>query len=272
MRSLRTLLAAAVLAAAGLALAFTAPAARAADPIVVFAAASLKGALDEAKALYEADGGAPVTISYAGSSALAKQIESGAPADVFLSADLEWMQYLAGKGLVRAGTERRLLGNRLVLIAPKGGAAQTDGAKPLEVGPGFPLAAALGDGRLVLCDLAVPCGKYGKAALESLGVWGSVEGRIAFAENVRAALAFVSRGEAPYGIVYATDAAADPAVAVAGVFPEDSHPPIAYPVAVTAESQNPAAADFVAFLATPKAGAVFEKAGFTVLGDRPTTN
>lgn len=272
MRSFRTLLAAGVVAAASLLAPLAVPRAQAADPVVVFAAASLKGALDAAKALYEAGGGAPVTISYAGSSALAKQIESGAPADVFLSADLEWMTYLAGKGLVRAGTERRLLGNRLVLIAPKGGAAQTDGAKPVEIGPDFPLAAALGDGRLVLCDLAVPCGKYGKAALESLGVWGAVEGRLAFAENVRAALAFVSRGEAPYGIVYATDAAADPAVAVAGVFPEDSHPPIVYPVAVTAESQNPAAAAFVDFLASAKAGAVFEKAGFTVLGDRPTTN
>ncbi|MFM9861760.1 molybdate ABC transporter substrate-binding protein [Pseudoxanthobacter sp. M-2] len=266
MRSLRTLLAAGVLAIAGLATPLAARQARAADPIVVFAAASLKGALDGAVALYEAEGGAPVTVSYAGSSALARQIESGAPADVFISADLDWMKYLAGKSLVRAGTERRLLGNRLVLIAPK------DGARAVEIGPGFALAAALGDGRLVLCDLAVPCGKYGKAALEGLGVWGSVEGRIAFAENVRAALAFVSRGEAPYGIVYATDAAADPAVAVVGTFPEDSHPPIVYPVAVTAESQNPAAAAFVEFLATPKAGAVFEKAGFTVLGERAGTN
>jgi len=272
MRSLRTLLAAGVLAAAGLAAPLAAPQAQAADPIVVFAAASLKGALDGAVALYEADGGVPVTVSYAGSTALAKQIESGAPADVFISADLDWMKYLAEKGLVRADTERRLLGNRIVLVAPMGGAAQTDGTKPMEIGPGFPLAEALGDQRLVLCDLAVPCGKYGKAALESLGVWGSVEGRIAFAENVRAALAFVSRGEAPYGIVYATDAAADPEVAVVGTFPEDSHPPIVYPVAVTADSNNPAAAAFVDFLATPKAGAVFEKAGFTVLGDRPTTN
>jgi molybdate transport system substrate-binding protein len=213
-----------------------------------------------------------VTISYAGSSALAKQIESGAPADVFISADLAWMKYLAEKNLLRADSERRLLGNRIVLIAPKDGTAQTDGAKPVEIGPGFPLADALGDGRLVLCDLAVPCGKYGKAALEALGVWGAVEGRIAFAENVRAALAFVSRGEAPLGIVYATDAAADPGVAIAGVFQEDSHPPIVYPVAVTVESQNPAAAAFVAFLASAKAGAVFEKAGFTVLGEKPTTN
>jgi molybdate transport system substrate-binding protein len=263
MRSFRALLAAGVVAVAGL----LAPLAEAADqPLVVFAAASLKGSLDTAKALYEAAGGAPVTVSYAGSSALAKQIESGAPADVFISADLDWMRYLADKNLVRADTERRLLGNRIVLIAPK------DGAEPVEIGPGFPLAASLGDGRLVLCDLAVPCGKYGKAALETLGVWGSVEGRIAFAENVRAALAFVSRGEAPYGIVYATDAAADPAVAVVGTFPEDSHPPIVYPVAVTAESKHPAAAAFVDFLASAKAGAAFEKAGFTVLGDRPKTN
>ena len=266
MRSFRTLLAAGVVAAASLIAPLTAPQAEAADPIVVFAAASLKGSLDEAKALYEADGGAPVTISYAGSSALAKQIESGAPADVFISADLDWMTYLAGKNLVRADTERRLLGNRIVLIAPK------DDAKPVEIGPGFPLAAALGDGRLVLCDLAVPCGRYSKAALEALGVWGSVEGRIAFAENVRAALAFVSRGEAPLGIVYATDAAADVGVAVVGTFPEDSHPPIVYPVAVTADSDNPAAAAFVDFLATAKAGAVFEKAGFTVLGEKPGTN
>ncbi len=266
MRSLRTLLAAGVVALAGLATPLAAPQAQAADPIVVFAAVSLKGALDGAVALYEADGGAPVTVSYAGSSALAKQIESGAPADVFISADLDWMTYLAEKNLVRADTERRLLGNRIVLIAPN------DGAKPVAIGPDFALTAALGDERLVLCDLAVPCGKYGKAALETLGVWGSVEGRIAFAENVRAALAFVSRGEAPYGIVYATDAAADPGVAVVGTFPEDSHPPIVYPVAVTADSKNPAAAAFVDFLATPKAGAVFEKAGFTMLGERPTTN
>jgi molybdate transport system substrate-binding protein len=266
MRSLRTVLAAGLLAVAGLAAPLAAPEALAADPIVVFAAASLKGSLDEAKALYEAGGGAPVTISYAGSSALAKQIESGAPADVFISADLDWMKYLADKHLVRADTERRLLGNRIVLIAPK------DGAKPVEIGKGFPLAAALGDGRLVLCDLAVPCGKYGKAALEALGVWSSVEGRIAFAENVRAALAFVSRGEAPYGVVYATDAAADPAVAVVATFPQDSHSPIVYPVAVTAESKNPAAAAFVDFLASAKAGAVFEKAGFTVLGEQAGTN
>jgi molybdate transport system substrate-binding protein len=272
MRSLRTLLAAGALALGGLLAPLAAPQAQAADPIVVFAAASLKGSLDQAKALFEADGGAPVAISYAGSSALARQIESGAPTDVFISADLDWMTYLAGKGLVRAETERRLLGNRLVLIAPKDGAARTDGAQTLEIGKEFALAAALGDGRLVLCDLAVPCGKYAKAALEALGVWGAVEGRIAFAENVRAALAFVSRGEAPYGIVYATDAAADPAVAVVGTFPADSHPPIVYPVAVTAESQNPAAAAFVDFLATPKAGAVFETAGFTVLGERAGTN
>lgn len=263
MRSLRTLLTAVLLA---LAAPLAGPEARAADPVVVFAAASLKGSLDEVKAIYEAEGGAPVTISYAGSSALAKQIESGAPADVFISADLAWMQYLADKNLVRADTERRLLGNRIVLISPK------DTVKPIEIAEGFPIASAVGDGRLVLCDLAVPCGKYGKAALESLGVWGAVEGRIAFAENVRAALAFVSRGEAPYGIVYATDAAADHGVAVAGVFPEDSHPPIVYPVAVTAESKNPAAAGFVDFLASAKAGSVFEKAGFTVLGDKPKTN
>jgi molybdate transport system substrate-binding protein len=265
MRSLRTFLAASVVALCGLA-ALAAPQAQAAEPIVVFAAASLKGGLDGAVALYEADGGGPVTVSYAGSSALARQIESGAPADVFISADLDWMKYLAEKNLVRADTERRLLGNRIVLIAPK------DGAKPVSIGPGFPLADALGDGRLVLCDLAVPCGKYAKAALEALGQWGAVEGRIAFAENVRAALAFVSRGEAPYGIVYATDAAADPAVAVVGSFPADSHPPIVYPVAVTAESTNPAALAFVDFLATPKAGAVFEQAGFTVLGERAGTN
>jgi molybdate transport system substrate-binding protein len=266
MRSLRTLLAAGVVALCGLIAPLATAQAQAAKPVVVFAAASLKGALDGAVALYEADGGGPVTVSYAGSSALARQIESGAPADVFISADLDWMTYLAGRKLVRAETERRLLGNRLVLVAPK------DGAEPVAIGPGFPLADALGDGRLVLCDLAVPCGKYARAALESLGVWGAVEGLIAFAENVRAALAFVSRGEAPYGIVYATDAAADMGVAVVGTFPADSHPAIVYPVAVTAESTNPAAAAFVDFLATPKAGAVFEKAGFTMLGERAGTN
>src|SRR5215469_12856848 len=172
--------------------------------IVTFAAASLKNALDEAAAAYQAGGGSKSAISYAASSALARQIESGAPADLFISADLDWADYLQKRNLLRPDTRIDLLSNRLVLIAP---AAST---LSVEIKPGFALASLLGDERLSMADpSAVPAGKYGKAALEKLGVWSTIEGKIAPAEDVRAALTFVSRGEAALGIVYATDAAVD---------------------------------------------------------------
>ena len=174
--------------------------------LLVFAAASLKNALDAAAADFTEDANAPVTISYAASPTLAKQIEAGAPADIFISADLDWMDYLDERGLIEADTRRNLVGNTLVLIAP------AEAPVELAIGPGFPIAEKLGDGRLAMANTqAVPAGKYGKAALETLGVWPEVEGRLAEADNVRAALSLVSRGEAPLGIVYASDAAADPA-------------------------------------------------------------
>ena len=191
------------------------------------------------------------TISYAASSALAKQIEEGAPADVFVSADLDWMAYLAERDLVQPDTEVELLGNRLALVAP------ADSEAAAAIAPGFDLAGLLGDGRLAIANVdAVPAGRYGKAALEALGVWESVS-ELAQAENVRAALALVALGEAPLGIVYATDAAAEPAVRTVGVFPEDTHPPIVYPAAATAEA-GPDAAAFLAFLQSAPARAIFE--------------
>jgi molybdate transport system substrate-binding protein len=235
--------------------------ARAAD-VVVFAAASLKNALDDATHAFEQQGGAPVKISYAASSQLAKQIESGAPADIFISADLAWMDYLQKRNLVQPATRKNLLGNRLVLVAPAGSGVKA------EIKPGFDLVAMLKGGRLAMADPAsVPAGKYGKAALQKLGVWESVAPHIAGAENVRAALLFVDRKETPLGVVYATDAASDPKVEIAAVFPEDSHPPIIYPVALTATSNNPEAAKFLAFLESPAAKPAFAKQGFTVLGE-----
>jgi molybdate transport system substrate-binding protein len=228
--------------------------------IVVFAAASLKNALDAVNAQWQKETGKKASISYAASSALAKQIEQGAPAQMFISADLDWMDYLAGKSLIKADTRSNLLGNRIVLIAPK------DKAQPVDIKPGFDLAKILGGGRLSMANVAsVPAGKYGKAALEKLGVWASVSNSIAQAENVRAALLLVSRGEAPAGIVYQTDAAADPGVAIIGVFPEDTHPPVIYPIALTASSSNPDAAAFLAYIRSPKAKPIFEAQGFTVL-------
>lgn len=232
----------------------------AAEKVTVFAAASLKNALDGANAAWASEGGGQAIASYAASSALAKQIESGAPADIFISADLDWMDYVAKKDLIKADTRSNLLGNRIVLVAAK------DQAKPVEIAMGFNLAALLGDGKLAMGEVkSVPAGKYGKAALESLGVWPSVETKVAGAESVRAALALVSRGEAPYGIVYQTDVTADPGVAVVGTFPAGSHPPIIYPVAVLAESKNPAAAAYLAFLKSEKAAHFFTDQGFTIL-------
>jgi molybdate transport system substrate-binding protein len=228
--------------------------------LLVFAAASLKNALDDVNAQYQKDTGRRVVVSYAASPALAKQIEAAAPADVFISADLDWMQYLAERRLIKPETRVNLFGNRLVLIAP------APDARDVVIGQGFPLATMLGDGRLAMADPdSVPAGKYGKAALERLGVWASVQARVARAENVRAALALVSRGEAPFGIVYQTDAAADPKVKIAGFFPEDTYPPIVYPAAVTANSGNPIAVAYVQYLRSPVARPLFERQGFTIL-------
>lgn len=236
------------------------PAARADGDVVVFAAASLKNALDAVDAAWKAEAGKSATASYAASSALAKQIEEGAPADVFISADLDWMKYLSDKKMIKTDSEVKLLGNRIVLVAPK------DSAAKIEIAPNFDLAALLGDGRLAMGDVkAVPAGKYGKAALEKLGVWSSVEGKIAQAENVRAALKLVATGEAPLGIVYQTDATAEPGVKIVGIFPEDSHPPIVYPVGLTADSKSADAAAYVKYLQSAKAKELFEAQGFTML-------
>jgi molybdate transport system substrate-binding protein len=228
--------------------------------VTVFAAASLKNALAAVAAEFHRDTGDRVAISYGASSALARQIEQGAPADLFISADLAWMDYLAERNLIRRETRHNLLGNRIVLVAPAASAA------PLELRRGA-LAQALGaDGRLAIANVAaVPAGKYGKAALEHLRVWSEVAGRLAQAENVRAALTFVSRGEAPLGIVYETDARADPKVAIVARFPEASHPPIVYPVAATRAAANPAALRFLDALRKPGSAAIFAREGFAAL-------
>jgi molybdate transport system substrate-binding protein len=228
--------------------------------LVVFAAASLKNALDAISEQWRRETGKHAVMSYAASSTLAKQIEQGAPAQIFISADLDWMDYAAQRNLIKPETRSNLLGNRIVLIVPK------DKAQKVEIKPGFDLAKMLGDGRLAMANAdSVPAGKYGKTALEKLGVWPSVSGSIAQAENVRAALLFVSRGEAPVGIVYQTDAAADPGVAIAGTFPENTHPPIIYPIALTAGATNTDAEAFLAYIKSAKAKPLFEAQGFTVL-------
>lgn len=248
------------LAALALACFLALPAAvRAEGPVVVFAAASLQTALNAIAADWTAATGKKATFSYAASSALAKQIESGAPADIFASADLRWMDYAEEKGLLKPGTRRTLLGNDLMLIAP----AASDVA--LTPAPGFPLAAALGDGRLAMgVPDSVPAGTYAREALTNLGVWDAVAPKMAGAENVRAALALVARGEAPLGIVYRSDAAAEPAVRIVAAFPAGSHAEIVYPFAITAASTNPDAAAFLDHLASPAARAVFAAQGFTV--------
>ena len=225
---------------------------------LVLAASSLQEALTDAARAWSARKHARPVISFAASSALARQIEAGAPADLFISADEEWMDHVAGKGLVRAKTRVSFLSNRLVLIAPR------SGGKRLAIARKFPLARALGKGRLAMADPdTVPAGKYAKAALTSLGVWPSVASKVARAENVRAALALVERGEAPFGIVYATDAKASSKVRVLGVFPASSHPPITYPVAVLRESRHPDAEGFRRFLISRAGKAVFARHGFT---------
>ena len=229
--------------------------------MVVFAAASLKNALDEIATAWAKDTGKPVPrISYAASSALARQMEQGAPADLFISADLDWMDYAAGKNLIRPDSRFNLLGNKIVLIAPRDSRTTTLALT------GGDLAKALAGGKLSMGNVdAVPAGKYGKAALEKLGAWTKVKDSIAQAENVRAALLLVARGEAPLGIVYGTDATAEPGVKIVATFPADSHPPITYPAALARESKNANAKNFLDFLRSAKARAVFEKQGFTVL-------
>jgi molybdate transport system substrate-binding protein len=230
-----------------------------ARPVLVFAAASLQTAFDELAPVIRRETGVAIACSYAASSALARQIENGAPADIFVSADLDWMDYVAGRGRIRPESRVDLLGNDLVLVAPANGHIR------LAIAPGFALAHALAGGRLAVADpAAVPAGKYAKQALTALGVWASVADRLAPAENVRAALLLVSRGETPLGIVYRTDALADPGVTVVGRFPDSSHAPIVYPAALTIAA-SPDAAKVLAFLRSRSAGAVFERLGFTTL-------
>jgi len=236
--------------------------ARAAQPrdVTVFAAASLTNALQDIGKDFEASGGGHVKFSFAASSLLARQIEAGAEADLFFSADAEWMDYLDQRKLVQAASRRDVLSNRLVLISA------SDAAISLQIEPGFALAPALGDSRLALADPdTVPAGKYAKAALTALGVWDSVANRIARAENVRAALAYVARGEARLGVVYATDAKAEPKVKTVDIFPAETHPAIVYPVALTAQANSAEAKAFLAYIMSDKAAAVFTRYGFTVV-------
>lgn len=226
---------------------------------LVLAAASLQESLTAAADAWTRAGHARPVLSFAASSALARQVEAGAPADLFVSADEAWMDALAAKGLIRPGSRAVLVRNRLALIAPAGD------HRPLTIGPRFPLARALGLGRLAIADPdAVPAGRYGKAALTALGVWPSVAGRLAPGDSVRAALALVERGEAPYGIVYATDARAAPKVRVVGLFPAATHPPIRYPIAQLKSSADAEAAPFRAWLLSPAGRAIFARFGFVV--------
>ena len=248
--------------AAGLALCALTATAVAAERVTVFAAASLANALAEIEADFEAATGHDAVISLAGSSALARQIQQGAPADIFISANPGWMDALETEGLIAPGTRRDLLTNALVLVAADRQAA------PVEIGPRLDLAGLLGDGRLAMALVeAVPAGIYGKAALESLGLWKAVAPQVAQADNVRAALALVAAGAAPYGIVYATDATAEPRVARIGTFPAESHPPIVYPVAAIGAQATEAAADFLDYLSGAEARAAFARQGFGVVAD-----
>lgn len=234
--------------------------AREPKPLLFFATASLQTTLNAIAADWEKATGKKVVLAYAASSALARQLEQGAPADLFASADLEWMDWAAQRGLVRPETRKTLLGNSLVLIAAK------DAAVDLDIAPGFALAAAIGDSRLATGNpQSVPVGRYARAALTALGVWDQVSPRIAGTENVRAALALVARGEARLGIVYGTDARSERRVKVVGTFPSGSHPPIVYPFAITTGSTNPDAAAFLAYMSSPAATKLFEADGFVVL-------
>ncbi len=225
----------------------------------IFAAASTTNAITDIAKLFEQKKKAKVTHSFASSSTLAKQIEQGAPADVFLSANPKWMDYLEKKKMIVPQSRFNLLGNKIVLIAPASSSLK------VHISPQFDLAKALGNGKLAMGDPAhVPAGIYGKQALEKLGVWQKVEPNVARAKDVRAALALVERGEAPLGVVYATDAAITKKVKVVGVFPADSHPPIIYPVALVKDRATPVAKEFLDFLKSPEAKGIFEKYGFSV--------
>jgi len=230
--------------------------------VTVFAAASLKSALDEVAAHYSGETATTLRVSYAGSSALARQIQYGAPAQIFLSANTAWMDVVQDEGLLAEATRVDVLTNRLVLIGALGV------EEPLTIAPGFDLAGSLADARLAMALVdAVPAGIYGRAALQSLGVWNSVRHRVAQTDNVRAALRLVALGEARLGIVYATDAGADPRVHLLGVFPADSHPPILYPAAVLKEGDTPEARAFLAFLTGDVAGTIFRRHGFARPGE-----
>jgi len=230
------------------------------NDVVILAAASLKNALDDASTVWTKTTGKSTKISYAASSQLAKQIEAGIPADLFISADVPWVDYVAERKLIKPASRFDFLGNEIVLIAAR------DKRIDLKIDKDFALRAALGNGRLAMANVdTVPAGRYGKASLQALGVWSSVADRVAQAENVRMAMTLVSRGEAPLGIVYRTDAAADPNVRIVGAFPAGSHPPIIYPMALLASSTNPDAEAFVAYLKSPAARPFFEKQGFSVL-------
>ncbi|HEV2442279.1 MAG TPA: molybdate ABC transporter substrate-binding protein [Steroidobacteraceae bacterium] len=239
--------------------------ARAADPsagVLVFAAASLANVLGDLDKAFTAQTGIRVTSSLAASSTLAKQIEAGAPADVYFSADLQWMDYLQQRGLLRAGSRHDVVGNSLVLIAPSGSSLQ------ISIGPGFDLSRVLGSGRLAVADPdSVPAGIYAREALEKLGIWNNLMPRLVRAENVRAALEYVARGDAPLGIVYRTDALVEKQVRIVGVFPADSHPPIVYPVALTRQA-DAASARYLAFITGADARRIFRKWGFDPLISR----
>ena len=231
-----------------------------AEGVTVFAAASLTNALDRVAAAWTAETGQTATLSYAGSSALARQIQQGAPADIFISASADWMDAVEASGDLRPGTRRDILGNTLVLIA------HGQDAAPVTIDATLDLAGMLGDQRLAMALVdAVPAGVYGKAALTHLGLWDTLAPRIAQADNVRAALAFVARNEAPLGIVYATDAAVEDSVTIIGTFPAGSHAPITYPAAITAQSDSPEAEAFLAFLSSDTARAIWQDFGFAVL-------
>ncbi|MBW7961640.1 molybdate ABC transporter substrate-binding protein [Bradyrhizobium sp. BR 10261] len=255
---------------AGLFIAFVmlaglAPASAEDKTITVFAAASMKNALDEVDAAYTAKTGIKFSVSYAASSVLAKQIEQGAPADVFVSADTDWMDYAVAKKTINAPSRVNLLGNSIVLIAPKDARIAN-----VTIAQGFDLATLAGDGRIATGDVkSVPAGKYAKAALEKLGAWQAAEPKFAMAESVRAALTLVARGEANLGIVYSTDAKVEPGVKIVGTFPADSHPAIIYPVAATSTAK-PETNDYLAFLRTSAAKSILEKYGFKFLIS-PTT-
>ncbi len=231
------------------------------ETITVFAAASLKNAFDDTNTAFTKATGVKVVASYAASSALAKQIEQGAPADVFISADLKWMDYVNEHKLIKPDTRVNLLGNKLVLIAP-----QDSKLNHVTIGQGFDIAKLAGSGRIAVADVkAVPAGLYAKAALTSLGAWAAAEPKLAQAENVRATLAFVARGETPIGIVYETDATIEPKVKIIGVFPDGSYPPVTYPAAATSASRNAAVTRYLHFLRTEPAKAIFKKYGFSFL-------